>query len=32
MQDFNAIKLLLASPEDMLSWSYGEVQTAETIN
>lgn len=32
MQDFSAIKLLLASPEDMLSWSYGEVQTAETIN
>jgi DNA-directed RNA polymerase subunit beta' len=32
MQDFTAIKLLLASPEDMLSWSYGEVQTAETIN
>lgn len=32
MQDFSAIKLLLASPEDMLNWSYGEVQTAETIN
>ncbi|MCC7304472.1 DNA-directed RNA polymerase subunit beta' [bacterium] len=32
MQDFSAIKLLLASPEDILSWSYGEVQTAETIN
>ncbi len=32
MQDFSAIKLLLASPEDVLNWSYGEVQTAETIN
>jgi DNA-directed RNA polymerase subunit beta' len=32
MQDFKAIKLLLASPEDILSWSYGEVKTSETIN
>ena len=32
MQDFNAIKLLLASPDDVLSWSFGEVKTAETIN
>lgn len=32
MQDFSAIKLLLASPEDILSWSFGEVQSAETIN
>jgi DNA-directed RNA polymerase subunit beta' len=32
MQDFNAIKLLLASPEDILSWSFGEVKTSETIN
>jgi len=32
MQDFTSIKLLLASPEDILSWSYGEVKSAETIN
>lgn len=32
MQDFSAIKLRLASPEDILSWSYGEVKTSETIN
>ncbi|MCK9368808.1 DNA-directed RNA polymerase subunit beta' [Candidatus Dojkabacteria bacterium] len=31
-KDFDAIKLTLASPEDVLSWSYGEVTKAETIN
>ncbi len=30
--DFDAIKLKLASPEDILSWSYGEVTRPETIN
>ncbi|MEA3463863.1 MAG: DNA-directed RNA polymerase subunit beta' [Patescibacteria group bacterium] len=30
--DFDAIKLKLASPEDILSWSHGEVIRPETIN
>jgi DNA-directed RNA polymerase subunit beta' len=30
--DFSAIKLRLASPEDVLDWSYGEVLKPETIN
>ena len=30
--DFNAIKLKLASPEEILSWSHGEVINPETIN
>ncbi len=30
--DFKAIKLKLASPEEILSWSYGEVVKPETIN
>ena len=30
--DFNALKLTLASPEQILDWSYGEVTKAETIN
>lgn len=30
--DFDAIKLKLASPEDIISWSYGEVTRPETIN
>ncbi|MGE4554800.1 MAG: DNA-directed RNA polymerase subunit beta' [Candidatus Paceibacterota bacterium] len=30
--DFEAIALRLASPEEILSWSYGEVTKAETIN
>lgn len=30
--DFEAIKLKLASPEDMLFWSHGEVLKPETIN
>ena len=32
MQDLAYIKLKLASPEDILSWSYGEVTKPETIN
>src|SRR5574343_767880 len=30
--DFDAIKLSLASPDDILSWSKGEVVRPETIN
>jgi len=30
--DFDAIKLKLASPEELLQWSYGEVLKPETIN
>ncbi len=30
--DFEAIKLKLASPEEILSWSHGEVTRPETIN
>ncbi len=30
--EFNAIKLKLASPEDIHRWSYGEVTKPETIN
>lgn len=30
--DFEAIKLSVASPEDILSWSHGEVLKPETIN
>src|SRR3990167_6156038 len=30
--DFTALKIRIASPEDVLSWSYGEVVKPETIN
>lgn len=30
--DFDALRLTVASPEDILSWSYGEVLKPETIN
>ena len=30
--DFNAVRLAVASPEDILKWSYGEVTKPETIN
>ena len=30
--DFKAIKLKMASPEDILGWSHGEVTKPETIN
>ncbi|MCA9389963.1 DNA-directed RNA polymerase subunit beta' [candidate division WWE3 bacterium] len=30
--DFDALKLNLASPDDIMSWSYGEVLEPETIN
>ena len=32
LKDFNAIKISVASPEKIRSWSYGEVTKAETIN
>jgi len=31
-RDFDAFRLKLASPERILSWSYGEVKKPETIN
>ncbi len=31
-KDFNAISLSIASPEDILEWSHGEVTKPETIN
>src|SRR3989344_4362980 len=30
--DFKALKISLASPKDILTWSYGEVAKPETIN
>ncbi|MDO8560727.1 MAG: DNA-directed RNA polymerase subunit beta' [bacterium] len=32
VQDFSSIILRLASPEDILSWSHGEITKPETIN
>src|SRR5829696_5911452 len=32
INDFNAIRISLASPEDIMSWSHGEVTKPETIN
>jgi len=32
INDFNAIRISLASPEQIRSWSYGEVMKPETIN
>jgi DNA-directed RNA polymerase subunit beta' len=32
MRDFNKVKIQLASPEKIRSWSYGEVEKPETIN
>ncbi len=31
-QDFSAIRISIASPEDILKWSHGEVTKPETIN
>ena len=31
-EDFDALRLTLASPEQIIDWSYGEVTKAETIN
>jgi len=30
--DFDAVRLVVASPEDILKWSHGEVTKPETIN
>ena len=30
--DFDAVRLAVASPEDILKWSHGEVLKPETIN
>src|SRR3989338_8670962 len=32
VQDFKAIRLKLASPDEILDWSHGEVTRPETIN
>jgi len=32
ISDFDAVRLAVASPEDILDWSYGEVTKPETIN
>ncbi|HPH79041.1 MAG TPA: DNA-directed RNA polymerase subunit beta', partial [bacterium] len=31
-RDFDRIKISVASPEDILAWSYGEILKPETIN
>ena len=31
-EEFDAIKIALASPEKIRSWSFGEVKKPETIN
>ena len=31
-QNFNSIKINLASPEKIKSWTYGEIKKPETIN
>ena len=31
-QTFDQIKISIASPEKILSWSYGEIKKPETIN
>ena len=30
--DFDAVRLVVASPSDIIDWSYGEVTKPETIN
>lgn len=32
IKDFTALKISIASPQDMLNWTHGEVTKAETIN
>ena len=32
LKDFNAVKITIASPTDIMNWSHGEVSKAETIN
>ena len=31
-QNFNSIKITLASPEKIKSWTFGEIKKPETIN
>ncbi len=30
--DFDAVRLAVASPEDIMDWSHGEITKPETIN
>ena len=32
VNDFGSVKITLASPNDIRSWSFGEVKKPETIN
>ncbi len=32
VQNFNSLKIAIASPEDIKSWSFGEIKKPETIN
>ncbi len=32
VQDFNSLKISIASPDDIRSWSFGEIKKPETIN
>ena len=32
VQNFNSLKISIASPEDIRSWSFGEIKKPETIN
>ncbi|MCS7269697.1 MAG: hypothetical protein NZ703_01315, partial [Gemmataceae bacterium] len=32
INDFGAVRISLASPQDIRSWSHGEVKKPETIN
>ncbi|PPR49557.1 MAG: DNA-directed RNA polymerase subunit beta' [Alphaproteobacteria bacterium MarineAlpha5_Bin5] len=32
IQNFNSLKIAIASPEDIRSWSFGEIKKPETIN
>ena len=32
VENFNSLKIAIASPEDIRSWSFGEIKKPETIN
>ena len=32
IQSFNSLKITIASPDDIRSWSFGEIKKPETIN
>ena len=32
VQNFNSLKISIASPDDIRSWSFGEIKKPETIN